>query len=376
MTQQMLRNLESLQDVLRNTGFGNKYDEPLALGIKSGQKELVLEAGFKNYGGNEWLRWEPKVGEGKDGRYYFNGFQATLVIDDEIKATNFFANRRMAGATADQARMLLTGGTIEMRMWLESRGEITPVYNKLQFPAEDAQTGIVPLLKKGERMPSLMVPADAVDFARLVSMEDFGTYNQQRKNAILKDLADGKVVNVIIQQRHEGGRTENLSVKMELYLGSKEEMSMIIMNSDGSLLRENKVPVQYNGMTEVKDLIVGTGNGLVPANILDKLATLDGDIRPDAQPVHQAAVRYRPGATSGQGRTPLPEGAGPNGEDTETGSKSKTTETGAKSQTDETEGKTQNKGKDDETVTRGSKVVKKVTEAKPPKVPGIGNRIN
>jgi hypothetical protein len=313
MTQEMLRNIETVQKAVKNHGLGSQYDQTIHDGIAKGLKEIPLEPLAKQYGDNEWMQWEPRVAEGSKGRHYFQGFQASLIINDELIATNYYGNYRMAGMTTEQSRMHLHGGTVLHKEYLDSKEAITQVYSKAQFPEKaemkEGSQEHPQLLKKGEKLPNLTVPSDYVDFAQLVSTEEF-IASPERKQKALQDLQEGKVVDVMIWHREENKKPEQRRVFMELSLDSKESMSLILSTPEGKFLRKNEIEISSYANVVSEGKVIGNLDEMP-----DKVKSLFGSIaqgnRPeDMQTQRQNPARYRLGSAAGGAAATAPESKG------------------------------------------------------------------
>ncbi len=309
----MLRNIDTVKTALFNHGFGRVYDKAIEDGIMKGLKEIPLEPITKKYGDNEWLQFEPRVSEGSRGRSYFNGFQASLIIGDELIATNLYGNYRMAGMTTEQARMHLHGATVLHKEYLDSREAITPVYSKIQYPAKEEAEGNSQeqpsQMRKGEKLPNIMVPADGVDIARLVSMEEIYA-NAGRKERVMQDLQEGKVVDVMIQHREVGKDPVLRRVFMELSLDSRESMSLILSTPEGQFLRKNEMPILSNANAISQGQVIGTGEEM-PDKVKNLFNNIAKGLSPEeTQTQRQNPVRFRLGSAGDGAATTATESKG------------------------------------------------------------------
>lgn len=263
MTPEVEKNLKYNKDSFKNAGFGNSYDSAIEAGYREGKKEIALEPAKKAYGENSLMVWEPKMTEGKTpGRYNFNGYQATLLQEGKEPVSQFIKNFKMTGLTLEQSAFHLVGATILHSDWDNKENERKMVFSRL-----DLSHPVAP----GENHPVIVVNAKELEMGRLLSKEDI-VASQDEKEKILAKLQTGEPIQVTTRVTVQGGAVQYPKAILQLHLVDDKSMAMRVMDTDGTFLRVQAIPVNSQDIQKTYGLVVGNeSDKKLPDNLLKLL---------------------------------------------------------------------------------------------------------
>ncbi len=245
------RNLDFTQRSVASVGFGERYTDVIAAGHKARLNVIPLETYSIPNGQSEMLVVEPSVVQqaNNPGRVQFDGFRATLIRADKDPVSQFIPNFMMQGMTIDNAEIALKGGTVLHSDYDRANGEKRFVFSRL-----DLDTPV----PRGENHPVVRVNAKDVRLTRLLSQEDIYYANPEEKEKYLAMLQTGKPFNVRVRERVNGvDKFRNVILQLHLY--DRQNIGMRVMDSEGTVLREPKVPVMRTEVTQKEGVFLGQG---------------------------------------------------------------------------------------------------------------------
>lgn len=260
------KNLKFTKDSIFEAGFGDRYHALIDAGYRSGRDSIELPEFVVPLGGNNGIKYEPKVTEGNDrGRYNFNGYLATLYVEGKEPTVQFFPSYMMTGMTLENALFALQGGTVLHRDYDKREKETKMVFSRLDLS--------VPV-EPGENHPVIRANARDLNMAMLLSKEDISLDANDKKKLLAK-IQTGTVVDVRIRET-VNGKERTVPVSINLNLKDPQTMSLQVFDSEGTLLREPDIKVKQRA--QLRGVVLGEGTeAALPEGLLRMMKDHDPD---------------------------------------------------------------------------------------------------
>jgi len=125
-------NIEELQERMKYSGFGDTVNPELEKQIKDGKEKIVL--GMSKIVDDRKLEYALHFRQSDEGRYYYNGFDATLTKPDDTQQSHRFYQNQ--GISAKEAFNLLEGRAV-FKSLFNKEGERYNAWIQLELDVRD-----------------------------------------------------------------------------------------------------------------------------------------------------------------------------------------------------------------------------------------------